>query len=317
MGQPVSKRHTTAPIAPFENYQVYTGPPQNPPGSYPGDYPPPGNGYGPIGRPVEYGPPSRGDYGPPQGDYGPRPRPIDRPLPRRSDFPLHGRPMGRGPPQMEEDFWEDEDPVYLPEGPRRGPLDGRFDPFAEDLRRYAPPPGGVSRQRGLAGEMIDGMRQQRVAPGRAQQYRNMPPPQPSYPPQHPSQLQPRITKYTTYVSEPKGYPAPPTQNVSYQPQPQQSVTPQVPAGSHVIYYDPATGAVTGSNAPQATQQVAAPAPQATMPQMFGFPQGMQMGFPQGQQGFSWPGMMQQPQQQQPIVIPGSLYTANGGVVPLG
>jgi hypothetical protein len=56
-----------------------------------------------------------------------------------------------------------------------------------------------------------------------------------------------------------------------------------------------------------------------MPQM-GFPQMQQMGFPQmqqGQQGYMMQPMMMPQQQQQPIVIPGSLYTGNGGIQRLG
>jgi hypothetical protein len=185
----------------------------------------------------------------------------------------------------------------------------------------------VSRQRGLAGDMIEGMRQQRIDPGRAQQYRTAPPPQQAYQSQAP--YQPRITKYTSYVNEPSGYAPPPQQqSLAYQP-PAQQQAPQQSSGTQptVIYYDPETGNITGGNhavqpAQQQQPQVISYPQGGQQPQMFSFPgqqPGQQQGFvlPQGLQGMM---MMQQPapaQQAQPIVIPGSWCSPTGQVHQLG
>lgn len=280
MGQPVSRRYpTTSPFpagaAPFENYQVYTGP-QGPPADYIPGYPPP----------------------------GPR-RPRDGPLPRRR--------------MLEEDAgWggmDYDDPVYLPDavGPRRRP--GGFDPF-DDPRRDYPPPSSVTRDRGgVAQEMIAAMRDD-LPGGRPFQGRGFNPRFRSAPPQ------PRVTRgTTTVVNEPPGFM--PGQQFAYGPQ-------QIPGApqpqQQVIYYDPATGACSGGG------QVPGYTPQAqTAPQMYMMPGMMQQGMmPQmmGMQGMPQTmGMMGMPQmgmgmfmpqeQPKPIVIPGQLYTAAGGVQQLG
>jgi len=206
------------------------------------------------------------------------------------------------PPSMDDGMWGDDDPVYLPEqrgGLRRRP--GGFDPFLNGSPQGYPPQDSVTRGPGLAQDMISRMRmKQQVEPaGRAVQYRSAPP-RSAYPPQ-------------SQGYAPQSY-AP--QQQSYAPQPQSYGLQQSTGGQQpVMYYDPKTGAI--ANPPQVTPQ--------TAPQYMAYPPGM-MGFPQaqGQNPFMFPGMPnmsymmpQAPQQQQPIVIPGQLYTRDGGMHQLG
>jgi len=283
MGQPLSRGQPSAlPPDPADNYQVYTGD---------------------QGPPVTYLPPP--PSGPPRGLRRPRPMPP----------PVDQSILQYG--QTDADFWDNgSDPVYLPEsrgGLRRRP--GGFDPFADDDPRGYPPPGSVARDPGLAAEMIARMKARQM--NRSLPPRNQPQAYAAQPQSYAPQVQSYAPQAQSYAPQAQSY-APQTVQ-----QPQQYQAP-------VLYYDPVTGAVSAGQTP-----APAPQPNYVVPQVMGVPQGMMpmMGYPQGvaPQGYMYPGMggmpmmmggmpqyvMPQAQPAQPIVVPGHLYTRDGGVTKLG
>lgn len=289
MGQPVSKNAGNAGYAPFENYQ---GPPISGGGLMTSQLPPPG------GRAVQITD---------EPFWNPEPVivPESRPMPRtaRGNF---GPP---GPPRM----------------PRRQP--------------YGPPDSVVTAP-GYAQTLRE---QMMIEAEEAPWYRSAPPR--SGPPHS---REPYIRTVRTVINEPRGYVPPGQSQQSYQvqaqpqsyqvqPQPQpyqfQTHQHQGQQPQQVLYYDPKTGALSSSG-----QQYSAPtgpvgcgtqacAPQQMVgyqtpqvmgyqpaPQIMGAPQ--VLGYPQAGQpmAYAYP---QQQQMTQPIVIPGQLYTADGGVQRLG
>jgi len=231
---------------------------------------------------------------------------------------LAGRPPMPPPPISlprsqragDEEFWSDgcDDPVYLPQ-PRGPPRRRGFDPFAD---QGYPPPSSVTRDRGVAQDMIERMRgrqQGRMArsgfPGPAQ----------SYAPQSNPQQQPVI-----YYDPATGATSQPQISSQSTSTPVQTAAPQMmgyPQGMMGM------GGQQGYMYPGMMGQGMMGMPQGMMgmPQgMMGMPQGM-MGMPQGMmgmpQGMGYMMPMMAPQQQQPIVVPGQLYTAAGGVQQLG
>lgn len=248
-------------------------------------------------------------------------------------------------------FWEEE-PPYLPQPqPMPRPGRGNFGPPRGMPRRAAyNEPGSVVNSPGYASELRRGMMVE--AAQDAAWYRSPPPSGPSQS-QPPPQSRPNIRTVRTVINEPRGYQPPGSQTQSYQTQPQSyqvqaqpqsyqvqaqpqtyqvqqpsyqvQAQPQAQQPAQVMYYDPKTGALT-----QGAQQYAAPAQPAPQimyqqPQMMGYqaqPQvvGYQaapqvLGYQQAAQpiAFAYP----QQQQAQPIVVPGQLYTATGGVQQLG
>jgi len=307
MGQPVSKNaQGNMSYAPFENYQ---GPMAAPGGLVTAQYPPPG------GRVVSI---------------------DDR-----------------------EQFW-DGDPVYVPDAqPPPRTARGNFGPPGMPRRRGPFGPSGpqdvsVTQGPGYASALRD---QMMVEAENAPWYRSAPPQSRSYQPP-PQSRQPNVKTVRTVINEPRGYAPPGAQGQSqgYQVQSQQASS----QPTHVMYYDPKTGALSSSGqqysaptgpvscgtqscaAPQAYHQpqvayqqqpqvayqqqpqvayqqpqvayqqpqVAYQQPQQMMaqPQMFGYQQAAQP------MAYAYP---QQQQMTQPIVVPGQLYTANGGVQQLG
>ena len=236
MGQPVSKAGTTAP---FENYQVYTGQAV----AMPGGAGARGPGLPPSGMYInnDFAAPSQIGYSGPvqptrqemyraqRGDLFPQERP------RRGgyNFPPSG---GNGMDDM--NFFEDD--MMSDMGGGRSQLG--YDPLAGNPR--------FNPQRGMAGEMIDDIRQQtrqRMVPTKAQNYRSRPPQQQQPP------SEPNIRRYRTVVNEPPGY-LPPTQGgqgyTSQQPVVQQVAQPQQSSSTPqqiTLYYDPQTGAIQNPN----------------------------------------------------------------------
>lgn len=300
MGQPVSKNAGNAGYAPFENYQ---GPPISGGGLMTAQGPAAG------GRMVQ----------------------ID-----------------------DEPFWN-PDPVTIPARPMHRTARGNFGPPPGIPRRqpYGPPSDSVVNAPGYAQTLREQMMVEAEA---APWYRSAPPPsgprQPNiktirtvineprgYAPPGQSQPQYQAQQQQSYQVQPQAYQQPQSYQVQAQPlsyqQPQSyqvQAQPQAQQPTQVMYYDPKTGALSHSgqqySAPTgpvgcgtqacAPQQVVGyqtpvmgyqqPAPQVVAPpQAYGYPQAGQ------------PIAYAYPQQQmtQPIVVPGQLYTADGGVQRLG
>jgi hypothetical protein len=301
MGQPVSKNaQGNMAYPPFENYQ---GPPMAPGGLTTAQYPPPG------GRVVSI---------------------DDR-----------------------EPFW-DQDPVYVPDAqPPPRTARGNFGPPGMPRRRPPfGPPDSVTQGPGYASALRD---QMIVEAENAPRYRSAPPQGRPYQP--PQSRQPYVKTVRTVINEPRGYAPPgQSQSQGYQVQSQQASSQQpsnvlyydpktgaLSSSGH--QYSAPTGPVacgTQSCAPQVAYQTQAapqtfayqqPAPQVayqvqpqvayqTQPQVAYQAQPQMMAQPQmfGYQQAAQPVTFAYPQQQQmsqPIVVPGQLYTANGGVQQLG